>query len=199
MFTGLVEQIGAVSARSPRGQNAEAAVRVAYADLALGESIAVDGCCLTVREITKDGFLCDVSKETLDRTTLGDLAPGDSVNIERSLAVGQRLGGHMVSGHVDGVGECVRIDRVDEATNVTFTFPKALARYIAEKGSIAVNGVSLTVNRAGAHDFDVMLIPHTQSVTTLGALRRGTRVNLEVDLFARYIARMMQVDREVQG
>jgi riboflavin synthase len=193
MFTGLVEHKGAWAQKTSRGPNAEAIVRTAYADLELGESIAVDGCCLTVRAIVKDGFVCDVSKETLDRTTLGALSVGAQVNLERAMAVGERLGGHIVSGHVDGVGECVAIERVADATRVTFAFPKELARFIAEKGSVTVSGVSLTVNRVGARDFDVMLIPHTQSVTTLGALAVGTRVNLEVDLLARYVARLLDV------
>jgi riboflavin synthase len=193
MFTGLVEEKGTWAQKTPRGPNAEAIIRASYSDLELGESIAVDGCCLTVRTIVKDGFVVDVSKETLDRTTLGALAAGAPVNLERAMAVGDRLGGHIVSGHVDGVGECVAIERVADATRVTFSFPKELARYVAEKGSVTVCGVSLTVNRVSARDFDVMLIPHTQAVTTLGALAVGTRVNLEVDLLARYVARLFDV------
>jgi riboflavin synthase len=197
MFTGLVEKQGTLAARTPRGKNAEVVVRASFQNVTLGESIAVDGCCLTVRAFTADTLTFDVSTESLERTTLGDVTVGGSVNLERAMAVGSRFGGHVVSGHVDGTGSCAKLEAVDAYTRVTFSFPKALSRFIAEKGSITINGVSLTVNHVGAPGdptFSVMLIPHTQEVTTLGLLRPGSRVNLEVDLFARYVARMLDVD-----
>ncbi len=207
MFTGLVEKQGIVASRTLTGRdgkNAELVVRARFEAserVTLGESIAVDGCCLTVRTFTSDTLTFDVSSESLERTTLGDVSVGGSVNLERALAAGERFGGHVVSGHVDGTGTCASIDAADAYTRATFSFPKALARFIAEKGSITINGVSLTVNHVGEpagntsdETFDVMLIPHTQEVTTLGTLRAGSRVNLEVDLFARYVARMLDVD-----
>jgi len=194
MFTGLVEKQGILASRIQKGPNAELVVRASLSDVLLGESVSVDGCCLTVRAFTADTLTFDVSTESLERTTLGDVAVFGSVNLERAMQVGARFGGHVVSGHVDGRGVCVKKEAVDAYTRVTFSFPKNLARFIAEKGSITINGVSLTVNRAGDEDFDVMLIPHTQEVTTLGLLRPGSRVNLEVDLFARYVARMLDVD-----
>ncbi len=211
MFTGLVEKQGIVASRTlvgSGGKNAELVVRARFEPserVTLGESIAVDGCCLTVRAATSDTLTFDVSSESLERTTLGDASVGGSVNLERALAAGARFGGHVVSGHVDSTGVCTRMEAVDAYTRVTFSFPKALARFIAEKGSITINGVSLTVNHVGEpphqtsgntsdETFDVMLIPHTQEVTTLGTLRTGSRVNLEVDLFARYVARMLDVD-----
>ena len=205
MFTGLVEKQGILASRTQTGtagRSAELIVRISFEGnqgIALGESIAVDGCCLTVRAFTKDTLTFDVSSESIERTTLGDVAIGGSVNLERALAAGARFGGHVVSGHVDGTGACTRIEPVDAYTRVAFSFPKALARFIAEKGSITINGVSLTVNGVGGtrddeEELDVMLIPHTQEITTLGTLRPGSRVNLEVDLFARYVARMLDVD-----
>ncbi len=201
MFTGLVEKQGILVTRAARGRGAELVVRASFDRVEMGESIAVDGCCLTVRAFTADTLTFDVSSESLERTTLGHVAVGGSLNLERALAAGARFGGHVVSGHVDGAGTCTKKEAVDAYTCVTFSFPKGLARFIAEKGSITVNGVSLTVNRVGERldekldeTFDVMLIPHTLDMTTLGALRPGSHVNLEVDLFARYVARMFDVD-----
>lgn len=200
MFTGLVEKQGVVASRTRMGPNAELVVRASFEDVSLGESVSVDGCCLTVVAFTADTLTFDVSTETLERTTLGDVPVGGSVNLERAMQAGARFGGHVVSGHVDGTGTCATLEPVDAYTRVTFSFPRSLARYVAEKGSVTINGVSLTVNRVGElpgvaeETFDVMLIPHTQEVTTLGLLRPGSRVNLEVDLFARYVARMLDVD-----
>jgi riboflavin synthase len=194
MFTGLVEKQGILASRTRKGRNAELVVRASFTDVVLGESVSVDGCCLTVVAFTADTLTFDVSTESLERTTLGDVSVGGALNLERAMLAGARFGGHVVSGHVDGTGACVKKEAVDAYTRVTFSFPSSLARFIAEKGSITINGVSLTVNHAGDTDFDVMLIPHTQEVTTLGTLRPGSRVNLEVDLFARYVARMLDVD-----
>ncbi len=197
MFTGLVEEAGLLAARTPRGTSARLAIRCGLAALELGESVSVDGVCLTVDTITKDGFEADASSETLARTTLGALPLGAHVNLERAVAVGQRLGGHIVSGHVDGTGKLAeRVDMGAGAVKMTFAPPGELRRYIAEKGSITVNGVSLTVNDVMKDGFSVMLIPHTLKKTSLDALRAGGAVNLEVDVLARYVARLIEVDKE---
>jgi riboflavin synthase len=162
-------------------------------ELELGASIAVNGVCLTVTRIREGGFAADVSSETLSVTTLGGMGPGSRVNIERSLAVGDRLGGHLVLGHVDGVGEVRSIERVGDAWRIAVLAPDALARFIATKGSITVDGVSLTVNRVEGARFELMIVPHTFAVTTLGGWVVGTRVNLEVDVLARYVARQLDV------
>lgn len=194
MFTGLVEQSGRLVARTPRGSSSRLGVACALGTLELGESIAVEGVCLTVDAITPSGFECDATGETLARTTLGAVPIGGAVNLERALAVGERLGGHIVSGHVDGVGRVVeRIEMGAGAVKVIFRAPRELLRFIAEKGSITVNGVSLTVNGVGGEAFDVMLIPHTLKKTTLADLRPGATVNLEVDVLARYVARLIEV------
>jgi len=197
MFTGLVEEAGALAARTPRGTSARLVIRTALGPLELGESVSVDGVCLTVDAIVKGGFEADASSETLARTTLGSLPLGAPVNLERAVAVGQRLGGHIVSGHVDGTGTLAsRADMGAGSVKMTFTPPKELRRYIAEKGSITINGVSLTVNDVSKDGFSVMLIPHTLKKTSLGGLRDGGRVNLEVDVLARYVARLIEVDKE---
>jgi riboflavin synthase len=197
MFTGLVEEAGALAARTPRGTSARLVIRTGLGPLELGESVSVDGVCLTVDTIVKEGFEADASSETLARTTLGSVPLGAPVNLERAVAVGQRLGGHIVSGHVDGTGTlAARADMGAGAVKMTFTPPKELRRYIAEKGSITINGVSLTVNDVSKDGFSVMLIPHTLKKTSLGGLRDGGRVNLEVDVLARYVARLIEVDKE---
>jgi riboflavin synthase len=195
MFTGLVAATGVLTARSSRGPGARLSLRAFFDDgpLALGESIAVDGCCLSVAAVLADGFDVDASAETLARTTLGRLVPGRSVNLERALRAGDRLGGHLATGHVDGVGELVNCRPLGEAVAMTFAVPADLARFVAEKGSIAVSGVSLTVNAVtSAHRIDVMLVPITLQKTSLASLALGDPVNLEVDLIARYIARLME-------
>jgi riboflavin synthase len=161
--------------------------------LALGESISVDGCCLTVVTIHDDGFEAEASAETLARTTLGSILVGGAVNLERAMQLGGRMGGHMVTGHIDAPGALVEKVAVGTSTKMVFGFPPALARFIAEKGSITVSGVSLTVNGVSADRFDVVIIPHTAEVTTLGALVPGSRVNLEVDILARYVLRAATV------
>jgi len=199
VFTGLVEEKGVLSRREARGPGARLIVGCAMAPLVLGESIAVDGVCLTVQAIVAGGFACDASSETLQRTTLGDAAVGAAVNLERAMPLGGRMGGHIVTGHVDGAGRLLERGPVGETVKMVFGFPRELARYIAEKGSVAVNGVSLTVNGAGADRFDVVVIPHTLSVTSLGALGVGSRVNIEVDLLARYAARARDIDASNAG
>jgi riboflavin synthase len=191
MFSGLVALVGRVerTAPSPRGLRLD--VGSALSGLALGESIAVSGACLTVATLGPGWFGADLSEETLGRTTLGRLAPGDPVNLERSLALGDRLGGHLVTGHVDGLARVVTTEAVGEARRVELEVPAHLSRFVAEKGSVALEGVSLTVNRVQGSRFEIMLIPHTLAVTTLGALAAGRLLNLEVDLVARYVARFL--------
>ena len=195
MFTGLVAATGVLATRSDRGPGARLRFGAHLDDgpLAGGESIAVDGCCLSVAMAVADGFEVDASAETLKRTTLGHLARGKRVNLERALRAGDRLGGHLVTGHVDGVGQLVERHSVGDAVAMTFAVPGELRRFVAEKGSIAVSGVSLTVNAVAAEGrFDVTLIPTTLAATNLASLAPGDRVNLEVDLIARYVARLME-------
>jgi riboflavin synthase len=205
VFTGLVEAKGTLVRRDARGDGARLAIRSRFADdepLVIGESIAVDGCCLSVVTITRDErdapnaadeVEIDASSETLARTTLGTLPIGAAMNLERATKVGDRLGGHIVSGHVDGVGAVAARLPLGDAITLAFSVPPALSRFIAEKGSITVNGVSLTVNAVGALRFEVAIIPITRSATNLDALSVGDRVNLEVDLLARYVARLLDV------
>jgi riboflavin synthase len=196
MFTGIIQAVGRIAVREQRGGDARLVVDVAtldLADVALGDSIAVAGVCLTAVAIEGNTFVADVSAETLARTTLGALAVGDGVNLEKALRLADRLGGHLVSGHVDGVGSIVAVDDDGASQRWTFRVPAALARYIAVKGSICVDGTSLTVNTVGADTFGVTLIPHTLAMTTFGARRVGDAVNLEVDLVARYVERLASV------
>ena len=182
MFTGIVQAVGRIEKLKPLQV---ATGRLPLADVRIGDSICVQGCCLTVVRKAKGKLWFDVSRETL-RVTAGLAAPG-GVNLEKSLVLGDKLGGHLVTGHVDGVGRLLK--RKD--SEFTFETPKQLARYIARKGSICIDGVSLTVNRVKGRTFEVNLIPHTLKVTTLGRLAKGDRVNLEVDLVARYVAQLL--------
>lgn len=206
MFTGLVETKGIVDRITPAshgrgGSDTRLVIRgeLGPEALALGESIAVDGVCLTVASIVKPGpgpcaFEADASAETLAKTTIGDLRPGAHVNLERAMPLGGRMGGHIVSGHVDGVGTVAEKTPVGGAVKVAFQLPKELVRYVAQKGSICVSGVSLTVNNVSGDRFDVFLVPHTREKTSLDALPIGARVNIEVDLLARYVARLFEHD-----
>lgn len=196
MFTGIVEATGEVRAVAVSARGARVmidAVSLDLSDVRIGDSIAVDGCCLTVVELTPAAFGVDVSEETLD-CTIGFRA-GTRVNLEKALRLADRLGGHLLSGHVDGRGKVTGREAVGESWRLEVECPPELARYVARKGSIAINGVSLTVNRVGGDRFDVNLIPHTLQVTNLGVLSTGAQVNLEVDLLARYIERLMAVSR----
>lgn len=193
MFTGLVEATGELKAREPRGPGFRLEIGTDLEALSLGESIAVSGVCLTVTELGKAGFFADVSLETVEKTTLGRLQPGRALNLERSLSVGDRLGGHLVSGHVDGVARASSIEPAGEAVRVIVTAPTALMPFIAPKGSIALDGVSLTVNAVSGDQIELMLIPHTLGVTNLGALAVGDELNLEIDLVARYVVRFLEV------
>lgn len=195
MFTGLVETTASVASlvrSGPMGVLALRELAIPASEIDLGASIAVNGVCLTVTRLHGGGFDADVSSETLAVTTLGELAAGSRVNVERSLAVGDRLGGHLVLGHVDGVGTIRAIERIGDAWRTTVEAPAELARFFAPKGSVTVDGVSLTVNRVAGATFELMLVPHTLSVTILGAWKAGTRVNLEVDVLARYVARQLE-------
>lgn len=202
MFTGIVETIGRIRAVTSHGVDQRftiAAPELDWSGVAVGDSIAVQGCCLTAAELTGDGFVADVSAESLDRTTLGTLGEGDGVNLETSLTLQTSLGGHLVSGHIDGVGEV--LDRWPEGRSERWRFRVAegLARYIATKGSIAIDGISLTVNGVDGADFDVNIVPHTREVTTLGAYGAGDRVNIEVDLIARYVERLITAGGDSEG
>lgn len=194
MFTGLIQSVGSIASLEPRGGDLRLAIDCGTLDLstvAEGDSIAVSGVCLTALDIHPRGFAADVSTETLSKTTLGGLRPGDPVNLERSLTLATPLGGHFVSGHVDGIGRVDAISPDARSQRWVFAVPEDLRRYIASKGSIAINGVSLTVNELHPDGFGVNLIPHTLIHTTFGTLGVGAAVNLEVDLIARYVERLM--------
>ncbi len=194
MFTGIITDIGEVQARA----GGVFTIRSAYpaASIALGASIAHDGCCLTVTSITAEGagsiYTLDVSNETLAKTTLDAWQPGTRINLERALKAGDELGGHIVSGHVDGVAQIVDSRADGESRRFTLEAPAELARYIAAKGSVALDGTSLTVNEVEGRRFGINLIPHTLTHTTWGRKRAGDLVNLEVDMFARYVARLLE-------
>jgi len=197
MFTGLVQEVGEIRAVEPRGAPGSADARLVvgfrtleHSRLPLGASICVDGVCLTVTALNPDSFAADVSGETLRVTTLGSRKAGSRVNLEPSLRAGDSLGGHWVSGHVDGVAEVVHTAHDARSLAVTLAAPAPLARYIARKGSVTLDGVSLTVNAVDGVNFSINLIPHTFEVTTLGGLAPGVRVNLEIDLLARYVERL---------
>lgn len=193
MFTGIVQAIGIVRAIEARGGDLRLRIDAATLgldDVARGDSVCVAGVCLTALEIADGCFCADVSNETLARTTLGRLVPGARVNLEKSLRLSDRLGGHLVAGHVDGVGTVLSIDADARSQRWTIAIARDLARYVAVKGSVCVDGVSLTVNEAGGDRFGVNLIPHTVAVTTFAGKQVGDAVNIEVDLVARYVERL---------
>ena len=193
MFTGLVEELGRVRAAVPNatGARLEIEASAVLGDATPGASIAVNGCCLTVVALGASWFAADAVEETLRRTSLGRLVAGDPVNLERPVRLSDRLGGHLVQGHVDGVGEIAARDPLpDGSTRVRVAAPAGVLRYVVEKGSIAVDGVSLTVAGVDGESFDFALIPHTATVTTLGTKGPGEPVNLEVDLVAKYVERL---------
>ena len=189
MFTGLVETLGTITRQSPDGAGGKHLTIAApfAAELDLGESVAINGACLTVIEHTPDTYLVQAGPETLRRTTLGDLRDGDRVNLERSLRLGDRLGGHIVQGHVDGVGRVAAREPQGEWTTIWFRVPPELAAQMVTKGSVAVDGVSLTLVDVLADRFSVALIPHTLAITTLGFREVGDAVNVETDLFGKYV------------
>jgi riboflavin synthase len=197
MFTGIVTALGTVSSVSPLGNGQDMRLVIAApwpdtASIAIGASIACSGCCLTATEVGAAWFAADASAETLACTTLGRWRAGSRVNLERSLRMGDELGGHIVSGHVDGVGEALSATPENASTSWVFRVPRPLARFIAVKGSVAVDGVSLTVNAVDGDTFGVNVIPHTAQVTGFGSLVPGDAVNIEIDMLARYVARLAE-------
>ncbi len=199
MFTGLVEDVGSIAEIAPApggGARVSVRTRLPNQDLERGASIAVDGACLTVVERNNGTFSADVSVETLRRTTLSDRRPGDAVNLERPLALGERLGGHLVLGHVDGVGRIRGREQAGEAVRVVVELPRDLLPLVVEKGSVALDGISLTVNEFSGDDaISLMLIPETLRGTTWGNKRAGDRVNVEADILAKHVARLLQAQR----
>jgi riboflavin synthase len=194
MFTGIILAKGRVTSLAERGGDLELGVDAAGLDvarMAIGDSVCVQGVCLTVTRKQDTGFFADVSRETMAKTTLGTLKVGSNVNLEPSLRAGDPLGGHLVSGHVDAVGYLRRVDQDARSWRLEFELPPSLTRFVAAKGSICLNGVSLTVNKADGLTFDVNIIPHTNTVTTLGELRVGDEVNVEIDVIARYLEKLM--------
>lgn len=196
MFTGIIQAIGKVRATESKGGDSR--LRFAVGDLrfdqlSLGDSIAVNGACLTVTALNDGEFAADVSQETLGLTTLGELVVGDRVNLEPSLTLTTLLGGHLVSGHIDGIGQVASIGRDARSTRVSIDLPESLVRYVARKGSIAVDGTSLTVNDISGARLGVNIVPHTLEATIMGEYESGTRVNLEVDLIARYLERLIDL------
>lgn len=197
MFSGIIADVGTIA----RAEDRQGGLRLTVAtqqlgmgDVRLGDSIAVNGVCLTVVEMSGNNFVVDVSRETLD-CTIGLDRQGAQVNLEKALRLSDRLGGHLVSGHVDGVGKVESFDDIGESWRLVVSAPQELSRYIAQKGSITINGVSLTVNHVSGAEFEVNLIPHTLEVTTLHELQPGTQVNLEIDLIARYVERMLTAEK----
>ena len=196
MFAGIIEATGEIREVKPDGKGLRLTIGTALdlSDIQVGDSIAVDGICLTVIARSVNSFSADVSRETLN-CTVGFVVRG-KVNLEKALRVSDRINGHLVSGHVDGVGQVVKFQRAGESYLLSIKTPRGLAKYIARKGSVAVNGVSLTVNEAEGSAFSVNLIPHTLEVTTMKYLKRGARVNLEVDMMARYAERLLKAGRK---
>jgi len=197
MFTGIIQAVGEVAAMQPSGGDLRLRIhtgKLPLEDVALGDSICTNGACLTVIELPGDGYWADVSVETLNFTTLGDLKPGSRVNLEKALMPQSRLGGHIVSGHVDGVGEVVSLQEDARSWRFVLRAPDELARYIAHKGSICIDGTSLTVNAVNGAEFDLNIIPQTMAETIFGEYQSGSRVNLEVDVIARYLERLIQGD-----
>lgn len=201
MFTGIIEAIGTIRALTPKGGDVRVLVETGKLDLAdvkLGDSIAVNGVCLTAVELPGNGFWADVSRETLARTAFVDLKAGSRVNLEKALTPTSRLGGHLVSGHVDGVGEIVSREENARAVQFRIRAPRELARYIALKGSITVDGTSLTVNAVNGAEFELTIVPHTLAETIMVDYRPGRLVNLEVDLLARYLERLLLGDKAAE-
>lgn len=197
MFTGIIQAVGTIAAMEPSGGDLRLRVatgKLPLGDVALGDSICTNGVCLTVTDLPGDGYWADVSIETLNFTTLGQMKPGAAVNLEKALTPESRLGGHIVSGHVDGVGEIVSAVEDARSWRVVVRAPDALARYIAHKGSICIDGTSLTVNAVNGAEFDLNIIPQTMAETVFGDYHAGTRVNLEVDVIARYLERLVLGD-----
>jgi len=198
MFTGIIQSVGRIAARVPQAGDLRVQVQAGDLDMgavAVGDSIATGGVCLTATEVSADGYWADVSAESLARTTFGTLRVGAAVNLELALTPTTRLGGHLVSGHVDGIGTVVERRGDGRSERFRLRAPAGLAHYIAAKGSICVDGISLTVNTVDGAEFELNIVPHTLATTTLGSLRPGSHVNLEVDLVARYLERLLLGER----
>lgn len=194
MFTGIIEALGTIVAAEPKSGDLRLHIKAPtldWSDVALGDSIATNGVCLTVVSLSGDGYWADVSNETLAHTTVGSWQTGQTVNLEKALTPQTRLGGHIVSGHVDGVGEVVSRHKDARSERFTLRAPASLAKYIAHKGSITVDGTSLTVNAVNGCDFELNIVPHTLEKTVIGSYQAGTQINLEVDVLARYLERLM--------
>ncbi len=195
MFTGIVAAVGEVAdidLRDGEGAYRFITGKLPMEGVSLGDSIAVNGCCLTVTVLHSDGFSADLSRETISCTTMGDQKSGDAVNLEKALALGESLGGHLVTGHVDGVGQVAELRPDGDSLRLSVEAPERLARYIAGKGSVCVDGASLTVNTVAGNVFELMIVPHTQAETIVNEYQAGTRVNIEVDIIARHLERLMQ-------
>jgi riboflavin synthase len=193
MFTGIVEAIGQVKNIVRSGAGATCTIRVpnSLSDCRPGDSLSIDGVCLTLTAVKGDLFTVDISGETLARSTLGSLKQGSMVNLERALKLSDRLGGHLVSGHVDGTGTIDKMERQQGAWLIRITIDQALSRYVIEKGSVAVDGMSLTVNRCIGRSFDISIIPYTAAVTTISKKRQGDKVNIEVDMISKYVEKFL--------
>jgi riboflavin synthase len=201
MFTGIIEAVGEIIAAEPKGGDLRLRIKsngLDLGDVQLGDSIATNGVCLTVVELPGDGYWADVSVETMDYTTVSKWQVGDKVNLEKALTPQTRLGGHMVSGHVDGVGEVVSRSPDGRSERFRLRAPKELAKYIAHKGSITVDGTSLTVNAVDGDEFELNIVPHTIEKTVIGTYKAGSRVNLEVDVIARYLERLLLGDKAAE-
>jgi len=198
MFTGIIEGTGVVRERKPLEHGVQLQISADFNmhSTNVGESIAVNGCCLTITSRLGNSFWADVSAETVEKTTLAEIQPGDPVNLERPLQKGGRVGGHIVQGHVDGMGTIVTIKKEGVGQEIWIQIPTVLVRYIVEKGSVALDGVSLTVNVVEKDRFSVMIIPHTQTVTTFQNVREGQRLNLEVDILGKYLEKIEFLDIE---
>ena len=202
MFTGIVQARGTVTAIDDVRGDVSLSItssQLPFADYAIGDSISVNGVCLTATRLRDDGFDTDVSNETLSITSLGGLDVGSEVNLEPSLSFGDRLGGHLVSGHVDCMGKVLSAENDARSLRLDIEIPEEFTRYVAKKGSICIDGVSLTVNGVSGNTFDLNIIPHTAETTTIGSYEAGTKVNIEVDLLARYIERLLARDTDSDG
>ncbi len=202
MFTGIIQAVGKIAAMQKSGSDMRLYIeteKLDLTDVALGDSIATSGVCLTAVNLPGNGFWADVSAQTLAHTTLGEMKTGDCVNLEKALTPTTRLGGHLVSGHVDGVGEVTERWKEGRSEGFRLRSPDSLARYIAAKGSVCIDGISLTVNRVKANEFELNIVPHTLAETTMGDFKPGQRFNLEVDIIARYLERLLLGDKATSG
>lgn len=201
MFTGIISAIGDIAQLEQRGGDVRLTIRsgnLSLADVQLGDSIACNGACLTAVELTGEGFVADVSVETLNLTTIGNWQTGSRINLEKAMQASDRFGGHIVSGHVDGIGEVISLHEDARSWRFRIRAPRDLAKYIAHKGSITVNGTSLTINKVEGAEFELNIVPHTMTHTVMGDYQVGTKVNLEVDLVARYLERLLLGDKAAE-